>query len=190
MPTSKKQIIANRLNAQKSVGPKTDEGKEIVARNAIRHGLYTKDIVIDSPHLKEDADEYDQMLESLIDELKPITDFQARLVEKIANCLWRSRRIIRAETANINHRLRDIDYEVDKVRDIDHFRHGEDDSVEIEMEKEEHIRRNITGINSIPDESFSMTLLRYEMRLDRQMTRAYKLLKFLQLQNVSDSLPT
>ena len=32
---SEKQLIANRANAQKSTGPKTAEGKKIVARNAL-----------------------------------------------------------------------------------------------------------------------------------------------------------
>jgi len=188
MQTSEKQINANRRNAQKSTGPNTDEGKEIAARNSIKHGFYSKDVVIDSPNLKENQSDYDLLLESLIGELKPTTLFQHQLVEKIANCLWRSRRAIRAESANINNQLRDIDYNVKKAREIDIFRHGKDDSPEIEWQKEDQIRNNIIGIGSIPDENISMRLLRYEMRLDRQMTRAYKLLKFLQLQNEADSL--
>ena len=36
---SEKQIIANRANALKSRGPRSDAGKARVGRNAIRHGL-------------------------------------------------------------------------------------------------------------------------------------------------------
>jgi hypothetical protein len=39
MPASPARIEANRLNAQKSTGPKTDAGKERSRRNAVRHGL-------------------------------------------------------------------------------------------------------------------------------------------------------
>lgn len=37
--TTKKQIAANRRNALKSTGPKTEAGRRIVSRNAITHGL-------------------------------------------------------------------------------------------------------------------------------------------------------
>ena len=41
-----KQIAANRLNAQNSTGPRTDDGKRRSRRNAFRHGL-TAETVID-----------------------------------------------------------------------------------------------------------------------------------------------
>ena len=43
---SEKKLAANRLNAQKSTGPKTDEGKAKSARNATTHGLFCRDVVI------------------------------------------------------------------------------------------------------------------------------------------------
>ena len=33
------QLIANRLNARKSTGPRTHQGKSIVSQNALKHGL-------------------------------------------------------------------------------------------------------------------------------------------------------
>jgi len=38
--TTQKQIKANRQNAQKSTGPKTDEGKAAVSQNAVKHGIF------------------------------------------------------------------------------------------------------------------------------------------------------
>ncbi|MBI5265909.1 MAG: hypothetical protein HY851_01635 [candidate division Zixibacteria bacterium] len=37
-----KQISANRLNAQKSTGPVTDDGKAASSRNAVTHGFFSK----------------------------------------------------------------------------------------------------------------------------------------------------
>ena len=39
------QIKANRRNAQRSTGPKTDEGKVCVRRNAFKHGMTTRIIM-------------------------------------------------------------------------------------------------------------------------------------------------
>ena len=45
--TSARQIEANRQNALKSTGPKTEEGKQQSRRNAIRHG-FTAETVIEA----------------------------------------------------------------------------------------------------------------------------------------------
>jgi hypothetical protein len=36
------QVAANRLNAQESTGPRTTEGKAVVAQNAVKHGLLAR----------------------------------------------------------------------------------------------------------------------------------------------------
>ena len=46
MSVSKKQLIANRANAQLSTGPNTDEGKDIAGQNAVKHGLYAHYLLI------------------------------------------------------------------------------------------------------------------------------------------------
>src|SRR5262249_50109860 len=43
--TSLKQIEANRRNAMKSTGPRTEAGKEQSRRNALRHGLTAETVV-------------------------------------------------------------------------------------------------------------------------------------------------
>ena len=42
-----KQIEANRLNAKKSTGPRTAEGKAAVRLNALKHGLFALDPIIE-----------------------------------------------------------------------------------------------------------------------------------------------
>jgi len=145
MSASKKRIEANRANAKKSTGPKTPEGKRISSRNATTHGLYSKDLIVDSPHLKENQAEYDLILTALKMELKPEGVLQGFLVRKIANCLWRSGRVVRAESAQIKRQL--------------HF-------------LSDSLPRSIAiGVESIPQGEAAKDLSRYDFRLERQLAR-------------------
>jgi len=188
MPTTEKQRRANRRNAQKSTGPKTNEGKQMSAQNAVRHGLRTQEIIIDSPHLKESREDYDSLLASLIEELKPQTAFQEFLVQRIANCLWRSRRAIRAESAQIACQLDSVDRELDRNARIDQWLNRRAPR-DVTPEDEARARSIIIGRKSIPSSNASFNILRYEMRLDRQLSRAYALLNDLQKRASSPAPP-
>jgi len=60
--TSPAKIEANRRNAQFSSGPKSPEGKKIVAGNARKHGLLeNNNIVISAGDGTEDQAEFDNL---------------------------------------------------------------------------------------------------------------------------------
>ena len=95
--TSEKKIQANQQNAQKSTGPKTDLGKQVVSKNRISHGILSNRLLLDS----ENPDEFRALLDDLQIQLKPVGSLELSLVEKIAITLWRQQRLIKAETASI-----------------------------------------------------------------------------------------
>lgn len=99
--STEKQIIANKQNAQLATGPKTTNGKEVVSKNAIKHGIFTKDLIVSSDIENESADEYQSILNNLVDCLQPCNQMESLLVEKIAADFWRLRRTIRFETGSI-----------------------------------------------------------------------------------------
>ena len=92
--TSWRQFQANRLNALKSTGPRTEEGKRTSRRNALRHGL-TAETVIDG---LEDGEDYRGFEAAIIADYDAETAVERELVLRLASLLWRLRRIIAIET--------------------------------------------------------------------------------------------
>ena len=87
------RIAANRANAQRSTGPRTKEGKAVSSRNAVVTGLTGRTVILPS----DDIDEYVLHLSSHHAEYLPITDAESELVQAIADCEWRLRRILTLE---------------------------------------------------------------------------------------------
>jgi hypothetical protein len=112
--TTQKQIEANQQNALLSTGAKTEAGKATVSKNAITHGIFTKELIINANGFQESLEEYNDLLNNLITELAPQGQFQQFLVEKIAVDIWRLKRVFRFENGNISiyiKQLRDAYYE-------------------------------------------------------------------------------
>ena len=103
--STKKQIEANQRNAIVSTGPITPEGKALVSQNAVKHGIFAKDLIITTGDGKEDAQEYKELLDGLILSLNPSGQMECLLVEKIAVDYWRLRRVLRFETGSIRKQL-------------------------------------------------------------------------------------
>ena len=91
--TSDKQAKANRQNALKSTGPKTPEGKDAVRRNALRHGLLSREVLLHG----EDEVTFKELSESLRAELQPAGELENLLVDRIIAAHWRLRRLGRLE---------------------------------------------------------------------------------------------
>ena len=87
------QINANRQNAQKSTGPKTQAGKDRTRFNALTHGLRAESVILPG----EDQSKFDQLLERLCNSWNPQDDMEKGLVEQIAVNQWKLARLDRAE---------------------------------------------------------------------------------------------
>ena len=100
MTTSSKQITANQQNAQKSTGPKSDDGKAVSSRNATRHGLLSARLFLPD----EKPQEFIVLYEELTTTFTPSGVMEMMLVEKIAVAIWKQRRLVAAETGAITLR--------------------------------------------------------------------------------------
>jgi hypothetical protein len=92
--TSLRQIEANRHNALKSTGPKTEDGKQRSRRNALRHG-FTAETVIEP---LENPEEYRAFENAIVSEYLPQTPGEQELVHRLASLFWRLRRATSIET--------------------------------------------------------------------------------------------
>ena len=90
---SEKQIAANRLNAQKSTGPRTARGKAKSSANALKHGLTAERAVVSG----EDVEEYREFVQGIFDALQPQDAMEAELVGQVVSFTWRLRRAARYE---------------------------------------------------------------------------------------------
>jgi hypothetical protein len=92
--TSYRQIEANRRNAEKSTGPKTEAGKQSSRCNAVRHGL-TAETVIGA---LEDAEDYRAFEAAITADYDAQSAVERELVLRLASVLWRLRRATTMET--------------------------------------------------------------------------------------------
>lgn len=89
-----KQLEANKENAQLG-GVKTPEGKTVSKYNALKHGLLSQQV------LKKGEDEVPllELQKRLRNELKPLTELEHLLVDRIAANIWRLRRALGFEAS-------------------------------------------------------------------------------------------
>jgi hypothetical protein len=92
---TQKQIEANRRNAQRSTGPKTEEGREIVSCNAITHGLTAARAVA----LPEEQEEFDRFAEAQRQEWYLEGALERYLCDRMIHCAWRLKRATCMETS-------------------------------------------------------------------------------------------
>ena len=92
MPTEA-QITANRKNALQSTGPRTATGRKRSAKNAIKHGLLSKETLL----FDENKDLFQKFAAGIRNDIKPRTPVEAFLVDALISAGWRWRRAIRAE---------------------------------------------------------------------------------------------
>jgi len=92
--TSLRQLEANRRNARKSTGPRTENGKHASRRNALRHG-FTAETVLEP---LEDLEDYRTFEAAIVSEYLPRTPAEQELAHRLASLFWRLRRATAIET--------------------------------------------------------------------------------------------
>jgi hypothetical protein len=112
MATSEARSAASRINGSKGVGPTSTQGREISARNSLKHGLSGQGIVI----AEVDETEVERRKTVLLLEMAPKTTMGAILVSQMAMLSVRMERCAEQEIAAVASRVRNAASEFDEAR--------------------------------------------------------------------------
>lgn len=96
---SRKQLEANKINALRSTGPKTEFGKAKSRGNAWKHGLTAKSLMI----WEEKPSQFARLAADLEAHYRPANSMEHLLVDRVAALMWRLRRVPAFEAAVINY---------------------------------------------------------------------------------------
>ena len=83
------QLEANRANAQRSTGPRTESGRAKSSLNAVKTGLTGKVVLLPS----DDALKYKLHVDRFLAQYRPQSDREIELVQTLADTQWRINRI-------------------------------------------------------------------------------------------------
>ena len=101
---SQRKLEANRRNAQRSTGPRTDAGKRKFSLNAQTHGLRSR-LSTDALVCEHEREDFQLLADSLREELDPQSPLQHLLAERLALLAWKMRRTAAAEAALLDDPL-------------------------------------------------------------------------------------
>ena len=93
--SSLSRIRASRANGARSRGPKTIAGKQRSSRNALRHGLLAKQVVLSN----EASGYFDCVIAQHIRRFGPADGVELGMIEEMAAAFWRLRRAWAIETS-------------------------------------------------------------------------------------------
>ena len=113
-----KQRTANRANAKKSTGPKSEKGKSVSRMNALKHGLTAKTNVIGD----EDPEEFEALRADLLAKFQPNSAFGQELIDYLTSTLWSLRRVPRVRNGLIRRRQEHAQAEAKAARDRQYYK--------------------------------------------------------------------
>ena len=182
------QSAANQANALHSTGPITEAGKNIAARNAVKHGLCGNFQLI----VGEDRAKYQTFHDQMHQKLAPCGAMESELAERTITAFWRLRRISRMETEMIDKVLEDALREK-KSESYQSQRNPIDTIFGSALTSPEHDLNSISlgeaVTRQIQSDDVIFKLYRYEAHIERGLFRSLHELQRLQATRHGQDVP-
>src|ERR1051326_370379 len=147
MPTEA-QINANRLNAQKSTGPKSPEGKAASSLNALKSGIDAWSHIIPG----EDPPELEPPTAEFLLHYRPAGPTELSLVDTLISTEWIQRRLRCIEAQLWNYQVECLDKNLSRVEFLDaQIQHNSPlgHAFQDALDPFSRIQRRIDGTNSM-----------------------------------------
>src|SRR5271170_3339321 len=177
--TSPRKAAANRRNASRSTGPRTAQGKSWSRRNALKHGILASQAVISTIEGRAERKLFEATVEGLAQDFQPVGAYEQLLVQEIAACFWRKRRLLMFENRAAFDAIElpaaaIVERGLSQVfpwKEPLYAQNGQ-------MTTAEQIYQQ-AGLDSVtlPNEKDTMRVIRYEAAINRTRERAVKSLR-------------
>lgn len=158
---SEKQVEANRLNGLKG-GVKSEAGKEKVRLNALKHGLLSQEVYLES----ENKETLQELVGNLFLSIQPEGELEKILADRIVSGVWRLRRLLVIERSVL---------ELKEGLNLNSLTYGSDQTEKAEIR------------DMLKDDLFER-LMRYETTIERGIYRALHELQRLQAMRKGQSV--
>jgi hypothetical protein len=181
--SSERRRRANLANAKKSTGPRTDEGKQRASRIAVRHGLFSQDLILPGERLVD----FLRLRLSFHASLRATDALEYAIIERAVIAQWRLRRCQSAEL--------DLHRAAPGRRDEQHMKlllgggRRRDISLALSLLPEEDQEAGLANQSMSASETLALDiedphsaidrLSRYEQRLENQFFKALRELRAL-----------
>src|SRR5450432_1274500 len=181
---SEKQLHANRLNAQKSTGPRTPQGKARSAQNSRKHGFTASTFAVVR---LEDLEEIAHLKDDLVALYQPVNSQELFALERIALTQQALLRAARLESGLFTTCLNEsLDSSAQPIVPMSQELAGDGD---IEITREQNRNYALAeGFHRMAQQSNSWSLLlRYQAQAERHYRRAIE--EFERLKALRQDLP-
>ncbi len=149
---TEKQVAANKGNAKKSTGPRTERGKQVSSQNGFKHGLYAQMQFDVMDALREDPAERRRTIDDLIKGYQPEPGGQQMVVEEIATLHWRRGQLERSQNAQMGERVHNLETKRERL-------HLQINSDVADVSQAEVLEKGLRNIKDCP--------AKFEMLLDK-----------------------
>ena len=177
--TSPRKAAANRRNASKSTGPRSAGGKSWSRLNALKHGILASQAVITAIEGRAARKLFEATVAGLAQDFQPEGAYEQLLVQEIAACFWRKRRLLMFENRaafdvierSASH---EINYPLEKPIPWREPLYREGDK--LTTAEQIYHDAGLAGI-TLANEADTLRVIRYEAAINRTRERAVRSLR-------------